>query len=165
MPSVFNGAPEQKAMLLTPAGTVMCACGQRPRTLFLLFAGLVSLDADCARGSVRAACPAVRSSTLVPAKLALGVHQAKVFKGEAADGEEAKTFIRDAQVLMCLCACACAGAHHLFVVSRDYGRVAAGWQQRYLHALADLTLRAGEHHLPLWLRGWRKISCVRGVLF
>ena len=45
--------------------------------------------------------------------LALGVHQAKVFKGEAADGEEAKTFIRDAQVLMCLCACACSGAHQL----------------------------------------------------
>ena len=67
LPSVFNGVPAQKAMLLTPAGTVMCACGQRPHTLLLLFAGLVSLDADCARGSVRAACPAVRSSSLVPA--------------------------------------------------------------------------------------------------
>lgn len=97
--------------------------------------------------------------------LALGVHQAKVFKGEAADGEEAKTFIRDAQVLMCLCACAFAFAHLSFCWFTRLGRVAAGWQQRYLHALADLTLRAGEHYLPLWLRGWRKISCVRGVLF
>ena len=46
--------------------------------------------------------------------LALGVHQAKVFKGEAAEGEEAKTYIRDAQVRLSLCACACAAAHHRF---------------------------------------------------